>query len=121
MPGCPSGSTPGADPTLVAAARLVRPNVSMSEQIGLDPAALSDPDGAQIYARNVVPAGAEPIALACAGHRFGHFVPQLGDGRAILLGEVVRGTGCGATSSKRRPECRPLVAGVARTPKRREA
>src|SRR3712207_3363254 len=43
----------------------------------------------EILAGDRVPAGAEPIALAYAGHQFGHFVPQLGDGRAILLGEVV--------------------------------
>ena len=42
-----------------------------------------------MLAGNRVPEGAEPIALAYAGHQFGDFVPQLGDGRAILLGEVV--------------------------------
>ena len=46
-------------------------------------------DGVAELAGNRVPEGAEPIALAYAGHQFGNFVPQLGDGRAILLGEVV--------------------------------
>ena len=45
--------------------------------------------GAEVLAGNAIPEGAEPIALAYAGHQFGAFVPQLGDGRAILLGEVV--------------------------------
>ena len=52
-------------------------------------AALATPEGAELLAGNRVPEGAEPIALAYAGHQFGSFVPQLGDGRAILLGEVV--------------------------------
>src|SRR5947208_15663708 len=58
-------------------------------QLGLDPGLLETPEGAEILAGKTVPAGAEPIAMAYAGHQFGQFVPQLGDGRAILLGEVV--------------------------------
>ena len=50
---------------------------------------LASPEGVEVLAGNRVPEGATPIALAYAGHQFGHFVPQLGDGRAILLGEVV--------------------------------
>jgi uncharacterized protein YdiU (UPF0061 family) len=76
-------------PTPVAAPRLVRLNRSLAENLGLDPEWLSSPQGVEILAGKRVPEGAEPIALAYAGHQFGHFVPQLGDGRAILLGEVV--------------------------------
>ena len=47
------------------------------------------PSKAAIFAGNAVPAGAEPLAQAYAGHQFGGFVPQLGDGRALLLGEVI--------------------------------
>ena len=54
---------------------------------------LSSPEGAEILAGKRVPDGADPIAMAYAGHQFGHFVPQLGDGRAILLGEVIDADG----------------------------
>src|SRR5918993_4637135 len=76
-------------PTPVATPRLVRLNRDLAENLGLDPDGLSSPQGVEILAGKRVPEGAEPIALAYAGHQFGHFVPQLGDGRAILLGEVV--------------------------------
>jgi serine/tyrosine/threonine adenylyltransferase len=77
------------NPTPVAAPRLIRANAALAECLGLDPAALAGTEAAEIFAGNTIPAGAEPIALAYAGHQFGNFVPQLGDGRAILLGEVV--------------------------------
>jgi uncharacterized protein YdiU (UPF0061 family) len=76
-------------PAPVGGPRLVKVNRPLAELLGLDPTQLDAPEGAQIFSGNVVPAGAEPIALAYAGHQFGGFVPQLGDGRAILLGEVV--------------------------------
>ncbi|MGD0432159.1 MAG: protein adenylyltransferase SelO [Acetobacteraceae bacterium] len=77
------------DPTHVAAPRLIRVNLSLAERLGLDPEVLASPEGVQILAGNIVPEGGAPLAAAYAGHQFGHFVPQLGDGRAILLGEVV--------------------------------
>jgi uncharacterized protein YdiU (UPF0061 family) len=77
------------DPTPVAAPRLLRLNVALAERLGFDPDALASPEGVQELAGNLVPDGATPIASAYAGHQFGHFVPQLGDGRAVLLGEVV--------------------------------
>ncbi len=76
-------------PTKVREPRLVKVNHPLAELLGLDPAQLDSGDGAQILAGNVVPERAAAIALAYAGHQFGGFVPQLGDGRAILLGEVV--------------------------------
>jgi serine/tyrosine/threonine adenylyltransferase len=76
-------------PTHVAEPRLVRINLALAETLGLDAGALAASDGVAALAGNLVPDGAEPIALAYAGHQFGHFVPQLGDGRACLLGEVV--------------------------------
>ncbi|MFG1347141.1 YdiU family protein [Xanthobacter autotrophicus DSM 431] len=78
-----------AAPTPVAAPALVKVNAALAEELGLDPAALATPEGVEIFAGQRVPPGADPIALAYAGHQFGQFVPQLGDGRAILLGEVV--------------------------------
>jgi uncharacterized protein YdiU (UPF0061 family) len=64
-------------------------NDTLAEELGLDAHALAGPEGAAMLAGNRLPDGAEPIAQAYAGHQFGGWVPQLGDGRAVLLGEVV--------------------------------
>jgi uncharacterized protein YdiU (UPF0061 family) len=77
------------DPLPVAAPRLVKVNVELARELGLDADALKSEDGVAVLAGNRVAEGAEPVALAYAGHQFGYFVPQLGDGRANLLGEVV--------------------------------
>ena len=76
-------------PTPVAAPRLIRLNETLARHLGLDPDALAEPDGVAILAGNRVPEASEPLAMAYAGHQFGSFVAQLGDGRAILLGEVI--------------------------------
>ena len=76
-------------PTPVRAPRLIRLNRPLAEQLGLDPAFFETPEGVATLAGNHVPRGADPLALAYAGHQFGHFVPSLGDGRALLLGEVI--------------------------------
>jgi uncharacterized protein YdiU (UPF0061 family) len=73
----------------VSAPRLIALNEPLAEELGVDPLALASPEGLAVLSGNRVPEGAEPLAMAYAGHQFGHFVPQLGDGRAILLGEVV--------------------------------
>ena len=77
------------DPTPVAAPRLVRVNRELALILGLNADVLGSPDSVEILAGNRVAEGSEPLAQAYAGHQFGHFVPQLGDGRAILLGEVM--------------------------------
>ena len=77
------------DPMPVVAPHLVRLNSDLAANLGLDPEELASPEGVEVLAGNRVPEGATPIALAYAGHQVGHFVPQLGDGRAILLGEIV--------------------------------
>ncbi len=77
------------EPTPVVTPRLLALNTALAAELGLDAAMLATPDGVRMLAGNLVPDGAASIALAYAGHQFGHFVPQLGDGRAILLGEVV--------------------------------
>ena len=77
------------DPTPVAAPRMVRVNAGLAASLGLDEDELASPEGLEILAGNRVPEGAAPMALAYAGHQFGNFVPQLGDGRAVLLGEVI--------------------------------
>jgi uncharacterized protein YdiU (UPF0061 family) len=76
-------------PTPVASPRLIKLNRPLATHLGLDPDLLDSPEGAEILSGKQLPDGAEPIAMAYAGHQFGHFVPQLGDGRAILLGEVI--------------------------------
>src|SRR5437660_6637372 len=76
-------------PTPLAPPRLNQLSRALAVDLGLDPDLLSTPEGAEILAGKRVPEGADPIAMAYAGHQFGHFVPQLGDGRAILLGEVI--------------------------------
>jgi uncharacterized protein YdiU (UPF0061 family) len=73
-----------ATPAAVRAPRLVVVNEPLAADLGLDPAAVRD--SAAVLAGNALPPGAEPIAQAYAGHQFGHFT-NLGDGRAILLGE----------------------------------
>jgi uncharacterized protein YdiU (UPF0061 family) len=77
------------NPTPVATPRLVKVNEELALELGLDADALKSEHGVEILAGNRGAEGAEPVALAYAGHQFGHFVPQLGDGRANLLGEVV--------------------------------
>ena len=76
-------------PTPVAAPGLIRLNRPLAEELGIDPEWLEGPDGLAMLAGNYVPESAEPLAQAYAGHQFGALVPQLGDGRAVLLGEVV--------------------------------
>ena len=76
-------------PSPVAAPHLVRLNEKLAWHLGLDPARLGTPEGVEILAGNRVPKSGEPLAMAYAGHQFGTFVPKLGDGRAILLGEVI--------------------------------
>jgi len=80
-------------PTPVLAPRLLRVNEGLAAALGLDPTALASPDGIAVLAGNRVPLGAQPLAMAYAGHQFGHFSPQLGDGRALLLGEIVDAAG----------------------------
>jgi serine/tyrosine/threonine adenylyltransferase len=85
----PEGFFVRVTPTPVAAPRLIKLNRPLAVRLGLDPDTLESPEGVEILAGKRVPNGADPIAMAYAGHQFGYFVPQLGDGRAILLGEVV--------------------------------
>lgn len=111
------------DPTPVAAPRLVKVNVELAERLGLDPEALASAQGVEILAGNRVAEGAEPLAIAYAGHQFGHFVPSLGDGRANLLGEVVgrdgvhydiQLKGSGPTPFSRRGDGRAAIGPVLR-------
>ena len=77
------------DAEKVSEPRLLMFNCELAAELGLDGAALETPLGAEIFAGNRLPIGAKPLAQAYAGHQFGGFSPQLGDGRALLLGEIV--------------------------------
>ena len=76
-------------PSPVPRPRLIRLNEELARHLGLDPGQLGNESGIEILAGNRVPDGATPLAMAYAGFQFGGWVPQLGDGRAILLGEVI--------------------------------
>jgi uncharacterized protein YdiU (UPF0061 family) len=80
------------EPTPVREPGLAVLNHRLARELGLDPEALSGPEGAEILAGNRLPPGARPLAQAYAGHQYGHFTP-LGDGRAILLGEQITPAG----------------------------
>jgi uncharacterized protein YdiU (UPF0061 family) len=79
------------DPTPVAGATLLAFNHALAADLGITPGTPSEM--AEIFSGCAIPHGAAPLAQAYAGHQFGGFSPQLGDGRAILLGEVVDMTG----------------------------
>jgi uncharacterized protein YdiU (UPF0061 family) len=107
------------DPTPVAEPKLIEVNRALAEELGIDPDGLT----AAMLAGNQLPPGAEPLAMAYAGHQFGYFVPQLGDGRAILLGEVIdrhgrrrdiQLKGSGLTAFSRRGDGRAALGPVLR-------
>ena len=85
----PDGFFVRQDPAPAPRPGLIQLNRDLAAELGIDPEALSESAWADIFAGSSVPRGAEPLAMAYAGHQFGNFVPQLGDGRALLLGEVV--------------------------------
>ncbi|MET7419119.1 protein adenylyltransferase SelO [Dactylosporangium sp. NPDC005555] len=75
----------------VAEPRLLALDEALATDLGLDPAWLRGPDGVRLLVGAVVPDGATPVAQAYSGHQFGGFSPRLGDGRALLLGELAAG------------------------------
>ncbi len=111
------------DPTPVAAPRLIQLNAELARELNLSPEALASEEGVAILAGNRIAEGSEPLAEAYAGHQFGHFVPQLGDGRANLLGEVlardgarydIQLKGTGPTPFSRRGDGRAALGPVLR-------
>ena len=76
-------------PVAAPAPRLLFFNRALAAELGLDVASLDEAALAETFAGNALPDGAEPLAQAYAGHQFGGFSPRLGDGRALLLGEVI--------------------------------
>jgi uncharacterized protein YdiU (UPF0061 family) len=80
-------------PTSAVEPKLIRLNRTLAAELGIAPEWLARTEGIEFLSGKKVVEGSDPIALAYAGHQFGNFVPQLGDGRAILLGEVVDRSG----------------------------
>lgn len=76
-------------PAQVPDPKLIRINHNLAAKLSIDSDWLESPDGVAVLSGNAIATGSEPIAQAYAGHQFGGFSPQLGDGRAILLGEVL--------------------------------
>ncbi len=110
-------------PTHVAAPQLVKLNSALASDLALDLSGLDAPALANLFAGNVLPQGAVPIAMAYAGHQFGHFVAQLGDGRAILIGDMrdragvrrdIQLKGCGRTPYSRNGDGRAALGPVLR-------
>tara|TARA_B100000945_G_scaffold44393_1_gene30432 strand:- start:592 stop:2082 length:1491 start_codon:yes stop_codon:yes gene_type:complete len=77
------------NPTPVEKPQIVKLNDELSKKLGIDLEVLELADWASIFSGNKILPGSEPLAMVYAGHQFGHLVPKLGDGRAILLGEVI--------------------------------
>lgn len=111
------------EPTPVRAPKLVRFNTALAAELGLDAGRFDPETAAAVFSGNRVPEGAQPIAMAYAAHQFGTFVPQLGDGRAILLGEVtgrdgrrrdIQLKGAGPTPFSRRGDGRAALGPVLR-------
>jgi uncharacterized protein YdiU (UPF0061 family) len=80
-------------PSTAETPRLIKANDELAASLGFDPEWLRSAEGVEFLSGKQVAPGSDPIAMAYAGHQFGNFVPQLGDGRAILLGEVVDPSG----------------------------
>ncbi|MGB7321913.1 MAG: YdiU family protein [Albidovulum sp.] len=110
-------------PVAVPLPGLIGINTRLAVELGLTPEELTSPEGIAILAGNIVPDGTDPIAQAYAGHQFGGWSPQLGDGRAVLLGEIVAPgggrfdlqlKGAGQTPFSRRGDGRAWVGPVIR-------
>jgi serine/tyrosine/threonine adenylyltransferase len=104
-------------PTPVANPRVAIFNRLLAEELGWDAQAV-EREAAGMFSGNQLPEDATPIAMAYAGHQYGHFVPRLGDGRAILLGEVrgrdVQLKGSGLTSFSRNGDGRAAIGPMLR-------
>ena len=80
-------------PEPVKKPKLIKFNESLSRELNIDPKKINKENGSLFFSGNVLPKSSKPLAMAYAGHQFGNFVPQLGDGRAVLLGELIAKNG----------------------------
>jgi uncharacterized protein YdiU (UPF0061 family) len=110
-------------PEPVKKPELIRLNENLASSFGLDIDLLKSQKGAEFFAGNFIAPQSEAIALAYAGHQFGNLVPQLGDGRAVLLGEMldnqgnrfdIQLKGSGKTKFSRRGDGRAALGPVIR-------
>ena len=110
-------------PTPVKAPNLIAFNSQLAAHLGIDVDDIAPAAAAQVFAGNHIPDGATPLAQAYAGHQFGNWNPQLGDGRAVLLGEVIDADGvrrdiqlkgAGPTPYSRRGDGRAAIGPVMR-------
>ncbi len=110
-------------PTPVAQPRVIKVNLALAAELNLSLKGFRGEGDAAFFSGNVLPPGSVTIAMAYAGHQFGHFVPQLGDGRAILIGERSDGhgrlwdiqlKGCGRTPYSRSGDGRAALGPVLR-------
>ncbi len=111
------------EPTPVATPSMIRLNFQLAETLGIDRDWLESPDGLAVLSGNQLAEGSQPLAMAYSGHQFGGFSPKLGDGRAILLGEVrsedgtrfdIQLKGSGPTPFSRRGDGRSALGPVLR-------
>jgi serine/tyrosine/threonine adenylyltransferase len=111
------------EPTPVAAPLMIRINSRLAETLGIDKGWLESPAGLAVLSGNQLAEGSQPLAMAYSGHQFGGFSPQLGDGRAILLGEIagsdgirydIQLKGSGPTPFSRRGDGRSALGPVLR-------
>ena len=104
-----------ASPEVVTNPELIIYNEKLGHELGIE---LTSENAREIFSGNQLPEGAEPLAMAYSGHQFGQFNPQLGDGRAILLGELsgkdVQLKGAGRTPFSRRGDGRSALGPVLR-------
>lgn len=119
----PKGFFVSVEPTPVSAPSMIRLNTELAEELGIDVGWLESSEGLAVLAGNQLADGSEPLAMVYSGHQFGGFSPQLGDGRAILLGEVlgldgvrydIQLKGSGPTPFSRRGDGRSALGPVLR-------
>jgi uncharacterized protein YdiU (UPF0061 family) len=112
-----------ATPSSVRQPELIKFNEELARELGIEYGGADISMLASVFSGNTIPDGAEPLAMAYAGHQFGNFTPQLGDGRAILLGEIGTATndcfevqlkGAGRTAYSRNGDGRAALGPVLR-------
>ncbi len=121
--GLPDAFHDRVAPTPVARPEPIILNHELAAELGLDPDWLAGEEGLAMLSGNALPEGSDPIAMGYAGHQFGQWVPRLGDGRAILIGELIDRTGqrrdlqlkgAGRTPYSRRGDGRSSIGPVVR-------
>ena len=103
-------------PKATASPKLLAHSPEVLADLGLDSRIAETDEFARVFSGNATLAAMEPYAMAYGGHQFGHWAGQLGDGRAIALGEIVTDDGARTCSSSKAPAPRPTAAGPMASP-----